>query len=475
MFVYKESNMNKYILSFIGIVALLSVAASSGGPGVAPATQAESDAGIITYKFISPATGMGFSSAVKGGTNDDTAVLQGLMKNRNVKFPPGRYTTTGLFVTNNQQISGYGATITLKAGTTNIAVFNWVAGVTNVTLCGVKVDGLDYSDCTSSAVLRGIGVSNRMGINAYVNSSGSVIRDVTAVGFDKGITFFGDQDGLHIFQNGDITLSSSEVYSNFYGLFLETTNAANSVEYVTPVTMRVHDNTYGIVIRAGNIGIVGSDIENNWTGILVAGTGVANAAHGYVNNNKINHNLSYGADVRDVSSISGFQFANNQFLANTFGGIVISNSAGIRVEGNNMGNQQPVILGANGVAGSVAGPNFVINNAYHGAWGSHSDGFYIIDWQAFGAGASIFDQTTNVIHYGNYSTSVVGNRDPYLTDPFQTNAIMIVNGLYLSTNPPPAAATFNGQMYFWNSNALRMYLLKTTATTTTWGSTNLIN
>lgn len=365
-----------------------------------------------------------------GGNNDDTAVLQALFNTGGqYYFPPTNYTVSGLWMTNNVQLSGYGATINLKTGTTNRAIFAWpgtTIPVTNVLIQGFRFAGGDYSTANSDPTSRSAGSTNRMGINADVNSVGSVIEDVYFTGLDKGLTLFGHSDGLQVFEKGSIFLHNCEGSSNYFGLYLSTTNSNNSVEYFTPIQMRMHDNTYGAWVNAGNIGILGCDFAENYIGIQLSGSGV-NTAHGFINANKINHNNGWAIVCSDVVGQTE-QIANNQLLAN-INGVLLTNAAGIRLEGNQFGAGSEVVVGANSVSGSSKGPNFIVNNSYGGTWSLHTSGFYCLDWQN-----TTTDQTTNMIHYGNYSYNVLGDHDPYLVDPFQTNLIGSIQLIAIATN-----------------------------------------
>lgn len=369
-----------------------------------------------------------------GGPNDDTTVLQALFNaGGQYYFPPTNYTVSGLWMTNNLQLSGYGATINLKAGTTNRAILAWpgtTIPVTNVVIQGFRFAGGDYSTANSGPTVRSAGSTNRVGISADINSVGSVIEDVYFTGLDKGLTMFSHSDGLQVFEKGNIFLHNCEASSNYFGVYIASTNVNNLVEYFTPIQMRMHDNTYGMYISGGNVGILGCDLTENYCGILLSGTGAFNFAHAFINDNKINHN-TLGILCSDIIGQTE-QIANNQILANNIS-IVLSNSAGIRIENNQFGVATDIEVGVNGVSGSSTGPNWLINNSYGGYWGNQlGSGFFAFDWNHIGNIPT--DNYTNLIHYGNYSYNKFGDRDPYLVDPFQTNLIGSIQPVAIFTN-----------------------------------------
>jgi hypothetical protein len=309
-----------------------------------------------------------------------------------------------------------------------------------------------------------------MGINAWINSIGSVIRDVTVLGFDKGITFFGSGNGSYsVFQNGGLSISSCELYSNYWGLFIVSTNAANVVEYLTPMQMRVHDNTIGVYIGAGNIGLDGCEIVDNYDGVIIDGSQI-NPAHGFVNNCKINHNggvqgTGSGNSVlcENLATGTGEDFIGNEIL---FGGILLSNSIGVKFVGNRI--NCGVVDGVSGIASSSKGPNFAIYNSYAGTWGAQGgNGMFCGDWLV----SFVPDQTTNLIHWGNYSFDHVGDADPYTFNPFQTNNASAV----ILTNVVPATPVALGEIFQWNSNGLHRFDVMASASSFTWASTNLIH
>lgn len=351
-----------------------------------------------------------------GGSTDDTAKLQALLnQGGKILFPPGRYTTTGLYVTNNSDISGNGATMELKAGTTNVGVFNWVAGVTNVIIKNIRLYGLDNTAVSSWSSRNAS--SNRMGINLYINSVGSRVENVVASGFVKGIAVFGDQDGLNVFRQGDVIVDGCECYSNFFGLYpaSSTSDTTHSVEYFTPTHMRLHDNTVNFYVGGGNIGVLGNELLEGYIGVMVDGT-AQNAAHSYIEANHINHNSGFGILVVNLSGQTEEIEGNDILSTGTGNSISISNSAGVSVFHNQFGAASGVTIGFSGIASSSKGPNFVYDNIYSGVWGVD---FRVFDWNNFSD--LVMDNTTNAHHWGNYSATVQGNADPYFADPMRTN------------------------------------------------------
>lgn len=422
------------------LLALVPFVARSQPTQPIEATPTQVSAGVLHYPFVVTPFGLGGSSAggagglnvlengVLGGTNDDTAVLQGLFnKGGPLFFPATNYTVSGLNLTNNTQLWGYGATISLLSGVRSNAVFTTYANNTNVAIFGFTLSGgFLFTNSTDAGF--GQGITNRMGLNLYNDGTGIHIQDLVIYGFDKGINLYADQNSTIVYQKPAPFISSCELESNYFGFYANTTNINNAVEYITPIQLLVHDNTIGLFIGGGNIGFLGCDISDNWEGVYVDGTG-ANAAHGFVNDCKINHNAGplnngHGFVVANITTANLFTFENNQIIADNDN--LITNAQGVRIIGNMM--NEGIICGAFGVSGSSRGPNFVIDNCYTGNWGVQGGGgLFCGDWSV----SFVPDQTTNLIHWGNYSVNVQGDHDPYLSSPFWTNTVNTAG----STNP----------------------------------------
>lgn len=428
------------------------------------ASQAEVNAGTSTTKGVTPATLSGFSSAVKGGANDDTLPLQALLnQGGNIKFPPGKFTTGALYLTNNTTITGPGAVVTLKAGVTNVGVFNVVSSVTNVIIKNLTLNGLDFSDVSSWSSRDSL--SNRMGLNLYINSKGSRFENVTCLGFNKAIAIFGDQDGLNVFRKGDLVIEGCECYSNFFGLYAasSTSDANHAVEYFTATLMRLHNNTVNFFVGGGNIGVVGNELLEGYIGVLVDGT-AQNAAHSYIAGNHINHNSGYGILIQNLSGQTEQIYGNEILSTGTGNSITISNSSGVTVFGNQFGLASDVVIGAGGVPGSSKGPNFIHDNFYAGLWGG--TGLKVFDWNNFSN--LVTDNTTNAQHWGNYSFDTSTNADPYISNPYNFGAMVL-----MPTNLPPAVPFTPNASFAWNSNGVHIYIVRSTGLA--WSSTNVWN
>lgn len=149
--------------------------------------------------------------------------------------------------------------------------------------------------------------------------------------------------------------------------------------------------------------------------------------------------------------------------------VVFTNAAGNTFTQNLFG--EGVISGYNGVSGSSIGPNYIFGNSYNGQWGNQAGGMFTIDWGAFNAGTTIWDNTTSLIHWGNYSKNVKGDADPYTYDPFQTNNASVVT----FSNTLPATPIIYGEVFYLNSNGVHGWaVVASNSGVLQWHTTNLL-
>jgi hypothetical protein len=360
-----------------------------------------------------------------GGANDDTAAIQAMIvPGVTLRFPATNYTISSLNLTNNIQLYGYGAHINMKFGATitNEALFSQVPRLTNILIEGFTLDGGSYA--TNNAFAGGVngGSTNRQAISLDVNSRGCIYRDLIIQGFDRGFNVYGTNNGsFTVFELGNPFIENNELLSNYFGIYAVSTNSANVVEYFDLTQNHVHDNTIGFWIGGGNIGIVNNKIEENFDGIIIDGVG-SNPGHSIIANNSINHNGGPGGTgngnaiiVQNIAVTKGEDIYGNTFFADSQ--ILFSNAIGNSFH-HNLGINFGIVDGVSGVSGSTKGPNFVYNNLYTGNWSAQGgNGMFIIDWQAANA-SQPFDQTTNIEHWGNFSTTVLGDADGYGVNPY---------------------------------------------------------
>lgn len=387
-------------------------------------------------------------------------------------FQPGTYTITApIIITNPMLILGDGATLSYSAGLTNFMLDTGTNYGKTLLIDNLNFDGGVISHYNDTNHFQTITPGQHWPwINpCWTNRSG--LRVETSKGVRvQNCTFYGWPGNacLALSIGGTLTAQGmpkfeflfNRCYTNFIGCFAVVAPwdvpgyyqsdsslwiSSAAPEYCLIQGNDVFENQYGLLISAGNALVHGNTINENWMG-LVAFSGV-NCMHGNYTGNTLNHNIL--AIYFEGGGLGGL-FQDNVILAT---GRVIFNSVDKVVLKNNSLGQSGIIM-TNGTTGVVE------NNGYDfGAiWGSTNDltGFYT-------------NINPKVLVYGNNSDDGTNN------DGTTMSIVGKENALATPSNMPPAHANSFGEMFFWNSNAANLYLLKTGAGTTNWATTNLIN
>ncbi len=212
-----------------------------------------------------------------------------------------------------------------------------------------------------------------------------------------------------------------------------------SPEYALIQGNDIFANQFGVNASAGNILLQGNTINANWIGVSIL-TGINNG-HGNYIGNTMNHN--HMAIYTEVAN-GGF-WSGNQMLANDE--LVFKATVFTTFRNNSLASTQ--LIFTNGTYATIIG------NVYDSGdvWGSTFP----------------TNLASTVIFAGNMD--VHGSN----TDGTTLSLIDTMNGLATPSNTPPTAATYKGQMFFWNSNGANVYLIKSSSGGTAWATTNLIN
>lgn len=250
--------------------------------------------------------------AIGDGTTDNTTVIRNaLLENKGIFVPPGIYVCDSIVVPEGRVILGAGENSVLLFKTGSTGRFLDLRNG-NVTIQNVVISGNESSSsyaATSSA-------GDRIGIYLKGDNNDSKILNIWVRGFSlAGISGNGSST------NRDRTpiISSTSITNCFIGI---NTNqgAASGCEY-----LRIEGNNVGgcrvaIEVNSGNCTVTGNTITDNAYGIIVKNGGSgANAGHGVITGNLINHSVITG--VVFISVPFGYVFsANNVF----FGGLDIS-------------------------------------------------------------------------------------------------------------------------------------------------------
>lgn len=392
-----------------------------------------------------------------GGTNDDTATLQGIISGGGqFYFPPTNYTLGALNITNNTTWVGPGAVLNFKTNLTSTTMININSNVQNVLFDGLTFNGGNTNNAyTSNRGTNNLRIFARPCCNADVH-----FRDLRIYGFDIGVYPYGKPGAgsFTVQQQPRFDMQFCELATNGVGILCWTLDANAVVEYLTFNNLILHDNSYGFWINAGNINVANSIVSFNRVGFQLDGHSGINSGHGLIIGNTVNHSGLYPVICDTLAT--GYTIQNNKFLAG--GTIQLWDSIKVVITGNHFDVDGNVFSGDGGGHGSK-GPNYVVNNDFVGVWGVNNGGLLVYDYTAG------TDSTTNLQNWLNYSTSAFGADDPHHWNPFTTNSFV-----EFTTNPPPARAFVQSGAYLWNSNGVGMYIVLSSATGTNWTSTNAI-
>lgn len=282
-----------------------------------------------------------------------------------VVFPPGTYKTTGLSITNyagqNLAIIGYGARILLGANQVGFAI----SGSQNIQIRGFSF----YSALASGASQSGISCTLSSRIRIVDND----FRLLT-----YGVNFVSSTLGLAISTSiplGMSLISRNTINACATGILLAGSSNVTAAEYVSASGNMIDACTArGILVQAGNARVSDNTVVGNIIGIEIDGSQYANADHGAVIGNTINHSSSCGLYVHDTSAQYSYLITGNNIWATIYTnlgvgnyahpfGVVLKNCASINFT-NNIVARNVVNLGIDVLTSSfIANNNFLTDSA----------------------------------------------------------------------------------------------------------------
>jgi hypothetical protein len=353
-------------------------------------------------------------AGAKGGTNDDTALFNTLLKNyRNVFFDPStNYTAGALFLTNHTRIWGNGARINFLTNLTSSTLFNIPTNVNDWTIEGLRINGGNTNDCFGA-----VRATNtlRFAANPGVSTRGVFIDDYF-YGFDTAVKPVPMVDGITVQELPHIQFIHCEFATNGIGLALESQSTSVCAEYFNINGQNFHDNSYGAWIAAGNDSVRNCGFNHNFINICVDGSNGFNPGHAEIANNTINHP---GSRYMVCSNLTVGETISGNLFRGTSAELALVNCKGVVLEHNNW--ESGCRVGNYGISG---GANFVVYNNAAGDFGINANGLRVFDWAL-----SVDGPTTNIVSWGNFSWNQLGFDDPYFWNPYATNTAGVNNGI----------------------------------------------
>jgi hypothetical protein len=259
--------------------------------------------------------------------SDDSAALQAFLDAGPgvAHLPAGEYRAAGLRIPAGVTLRGEGpATVIRSAGG---SVFEQ-RRVGDWGLCDLVLDG----DAPDTEAWQQRLDTNQHGVVAE-KSYGFRITDVTVQNFrGAGLqlthTALGDNAP---FSNGG-SLHNITARRNFIGVRFDTRG-----EYINATQLDCHHNLTGVVIHAGNVKIVASNLCSNRDGVFIEDH--KNGSHGLISGSMINHNERMAVHCRKAANgmaITGCCLYYGDITLEDSAGITFANChlyAGIRVSG----------------------------------------------------------------------------------------------------------------------------------------------
>jgi hypothetical protein len=158
--------------------------------------------------------------------------------------------------------------------------------------------------------------------------NGSYVKDAAIYGFGNiGIGLFGDSSANDL----GPSIGGCDIKNNFAGI--DTGNALNATglgEYAKIYGNTILENTYGIIVRSGNVTIGTNSLQYNGEGIWVVG-GANNGAHGVISGNMINH--SHRVSVR-LENIGYGQLVVNNAIFSNMSSLIMTTCSGVQFNNN---------------------------------------------------------------------------------------------------------------------------------------------
>lgn len=412
------NNMKKILFLLVLVLSSVSLYAASGFP------QASSNS-VYGFGYTPAINVLRMNPPALGSPNDDTAVFQAALNSGGNVYIPGttNYVVKTLYPTNGNRIfgDGGGSKLTLHSSVSNAPMFDWVAN-TNIIMENLYLDGGAYGGT--------VGTTNRSGIVPYAYAGrASYIADCSFVGFDYGIRPYGDKTTTTAHQTSTLNIHDILCYSNFCGVYFFSPDASHVVEYITVNHVSAFLNTWGLLIDAGNINVIDSDLNNNTYGLGIPGNGVNNS-HGSIVGSKLNHNTTAGFAITNITT--GELFVGNQINANGSVGF-ISASKGVRVSNNRISAGNLYVA-----QGNANGPNFIDNNNGD-SYGTGAGPFTVLDYDGSARhynNMGITDQTGDGMLLYATNFPAIGNG----FDMPETNVFSLVNSngtsdIWFAINP----------------------------------------
>lgn len=388
------------------------------------ATQAETDAGVIGSKYISPRRGKNASWAGSGGggggtftnvtviqTNATTAQIQSAFDTGGtIWFTPSVYPyalTTNIYITNSVVVFGNNNVFTPSSLTVSNFLFDTRTNVPagSVTFRDCKFDGGVHNAYSATSnyfsLLNGTPTlyyngywSNRSGMRLS-SQPGGLLQNCRFYRWPGNGLMLVNQGSTGAYTNGRVEVADCRFFSNFCGVYLpgsayETAGYYNNSapwqqavpEYQPIRGCEFYQNYMGLGGGAANGHIIDCMFTANIIGTHLTAS-INNGAHGIYDANTWNHN-QYGFWAESCQ-LGGFR--NNRLLGNTWASFIGSSITECQIEANWFGSGSMII--------SNVSTGFFSRNAYQGSWSN-----------------SFACAITNAVKVcGNYSTTVAGNND----------------------------------------------------------------
>ena len=354
------------------------------------------------------------------GVTDVTANLQNLLNQGGaLYFPPGRYLSQELQITNNTALLFNGATLAYAMNAWNTNIFIREMLNTNISIFGkMELDGQMYPNITTNTFQTYLGKLAFTLVNAlkwnywypmglrhgfqFNTESGGTIDQVTVHGFNGIGVLPLSISGIGSEGTPKASVGAMNCYSNLVGFYsaqpftaAEITNwvtnyvpNALSPEYMGWSKVTCGMNTVGMTFEAANCTLADSDISDNYINDLEFG-GSGNDHHGTISGTMFNHSTLI--PLIAAGGLLGEIYSHCQFRGNSINnGFVLSGCAGWVVEDCMF--DEPLAITNEGTPPEDA--NFFINNLYSGAWSSVS-----------------LSTDSQLVYYGNQSYTVFGDND----------------------------------------------------------------
>jgi hypothetical protein len=254
---------------------------------------------------------------------NSTAILAKVAAGQPVVLPAGVYPISPIDSTLDINISGAGSKLSVLYSAVDAAGY-LIRSTGRLELERIGIRGLHNT--AKGSLTTAVGTQSGVQLDAR---TGSGIRNCEVYGFGLyGVGFIGDTTAN---DRGPV-VESSFLYNNFAGIDTGSgDDSAGLGEYAKILGNTFIENTYGAIVRTGNINISGANsFQFNGENIYVKG-GSNNGAHGVITGNLINH--AYRRTINIEGVVYGQVVTNNTMFSNT-AEILMTGCKGVQFNGN---------------------------------------------------------------------------------------------------------------------------------------------